>query len=248
MIETRPSRSYVARAIFMVVLCLGFCVWGAYDLWVAIPRRAQVAQNYGDLKKRLDELDGSRQAGALKGQQPTQAEIDEYTRINNELNAIAPGGKMPSPPSKFDHVVQWIYIACGPFAIMPALSLLRLRRQRYQLDEAGTLSFHGDPALGDGAWKATDIADIDMHRWMAKSIAWVVPMSGERLKLDAYQHTNLDQIVGSIASRLHPEAWQPDARPVKKAEDSSGAAAAEANSSEKIAGGEAVSAGTDANP
>jgi|SoiMethySBSTD1v2_1073268.scaffolds.fasta_scaffold01288_24 hypothetical protein len=241
MIETRPSRSYVARAIFIFVLCAGFCVWGAYDLWVAIPRRAQVAQHYGELKKRMDELDASRQSGA-----PTQAEIDEYTRINDELNAIAPGGKTPSPPSKFDHVVQWIYIACGPFAVMPALSLLRLRRQRYRLDEAGTLHFQGDPILGEGAWKTTEIADIDMHRWMAKSIAWIVPMSGARLKLDAYLHSGLDRIVGSIASRLHPEAWQPDARPVKKSDDSMGAVAAD--SSEKIEGGEAVSAGSDANP
>ena len=246
MIATKPSRSYVARAIFIVVLCAGFSVWGAYDLWVAIPARTQVAQRYGELKKRMDELDASRQSSAVRGEQPTQAEIDEYTRINDELNAIAPGGQMPSPPSKFDHVVQWIYIACGPFAIVPALSLLRLRRQRYQLDEAGTLHFQGDPALGDGAWKTTEIADIDMHRWMAKSIAWVVPMSGERLKLDAYQHTNLDQIIGSIASRLHPEAWQPDARPVKKTADAAEAVAA--NSSEKSPDQAALSAGTDANP
>jgi hypothetical protein len=246
MIETRPSRSYVARAIFLVVLCLGFSIWGAYDLWVAIPHRTQVSQRYGELKKRMDELAASRQSRATRGEQPTPAEIDEYTRINDELNAIAPGGKMPSPPSKFDRVVQWIYIACGPFAIMPLLSLLRLRRQRYQLDEAGTLHFQGDPALGDGAWKATEIADIDMHRWMAKSIAWVVPMSGERLKLDAYQHTSLDQIIGAIASRLHPDAWQPDARPVKKAAE--GADSAGPNSSEKTPDPAAIPAGTDANP
>src|SRR5688572_6913750 len=78
MIETRPSRSYVARAIFIVVLCLGFSIWGAYDLWVAIPRRAQMAQRYGDLKKQMEELDASRQARAASGQ-PTQAEIAEYT-------------------------------------------------------------------------------------------------------------------------------------------------------------------------
>lgn len=215
MIATKPSPSYVARAIFMIVLCVGFCIWGAYDLWVAIPRRAHLAQRFTELKQKLDQLDAARQDSAATGQQPTQAQIDEYTRVSGELAEIAPGGKVPAPPSKFDKNVQWIYIACGPFALMPALSLLRLRRQRYRLEENGTLHFEGDRELGSGDWQASDIADIDMHRWMAKSVAWVVHLDGRRLKLDAYLHSDLHLIIGSIAARLHPDAWQPDARPVK---------------------------------
>jgi len=93
-------------------------------------------------------------------------------------------------------------------------------RQRYRLDDEGALHFTGDKQQGAGVWAANEIADIDMSRWMRKSIAWVVrndaPSSaGNRLKLDAYQHRNLEKVVGALASRFHPEQWDDEARPVK---------------------------------
>lgn len=217
-IVTKPSTSYFARTLMMAVLLAGFGVWGAYDLWVKIPHREQIALRYDQLTQRLAELEESRKNRAAGGGQPTQAEVAEYTAANNELKTLTPGGKAPAQPSKFDRLVQWIYIACLPFAIGPMMSLLRLRRQRYELDDSGTLHFAGDATLGSGAWRREEIADIDMHRWMAKSIAWVVHSGGGRLKLDAYLHTNLELIIGAIASRLHPDKWQPDARPVKPGE------------------------------
>ena len=51
--------------------------------------------------------------------------------------------------------------------------------------------------------------------WMAKSIAWLVHSDGTRVKLDDYKHKNLYLIVGAIASRLHPDQWTPEAKPVK---------------------------------
>jgi hypothetical protein len=232
-ITTTPSVSFVARTIFMAVLLAGFGVWGAYDLWVKIPYREQVAQRFDELTGRMAELEDSLQKRAAAGGAPTQAEAAEYAAAKIELNALSPGGKAPARPSKFDRPVQWIYIACLPFAIQPLLTLLRLRRQRYQLDENGSLHFAGDSALGSGIWPVSEIADIDMHRWMAKSIAWVVQTSGTRLKLDAYLHKNLDLIIGAIASRLHPEQWQPDAKPVKAAEAASAGTSENAGSEDE---------------
>ena len=60
-----------------------------------------------------------------------------------------------------------------------------------------------------------------MSRWMAKSIAWVVGPGGKRLKLDAYLFKHLDRIIGAIASRLHPDKWDGDARSIKGADGKS---------------------------
>jgi hypothetical protein len=131
--------------------------------------------------------------------------------VNTELGKIG----TPSPPSAFDRATQWVFIASLPFAPYYFWALMVARRHRYRLDEAESLHFEGDSKLGSGVWPKDEIADIDMNRWMAKSIAWAVHTDGRRLKLDAYLHKNLEFIIGRIAARLHPNDWDLDARPRK---------------------------------
>ncbi len=227
MISTSPSPSFVGRSVLMAVLCIGFSIWGAYDLWVTIPNRTAKADQYEQLATQMTTLESSIRTQTAGGRQAAPELVQEYQRVEGELTAIAPGGKVPSRPSKFDHVVQWIYISCFPLGIMPIISLIKLSKQRYRLEDDGSVHFAGDATLGSGHWPQADIADIDMHRWMAKSIPWLVHRDGQRLKFDAYHHKNLELIVGTIAHRLHPEAWQADARPVK-AEETPPAAEADA--------------------
>jgi len=132
--------------------------------------------------------------------------------IDSELGTIG----VPTPPSAFDRMTQWFFIASLPCTPWVLWLFVKARRQKYRLDEDGTLHYFGDPEFGDGAWTRDEIADIDMHRWMAKSIAWAVHQDGRRLKLDAYLHKDLHLIIGAIASRMHPEEWDAEAKPVKK--------------------------------
>ena len=233
-IKTSPSPSFLARTAFMAVLLIGFGVWGGYDLWVKIPHREMIADRYDALTKRLGELDTARQQREKTGQLPTQSEIDEYNHANDELKVLSPGGKTPVRPSKFDRVVQWIYILCLPFAVPSILTLLRIRKQHYELDESGSLHFTGDPEHGSGVWSANDIADIDMSRWMAKSIAWAVKSDGTRLKLDAYVHKNLEQVIGGIACKKHPDQWDAEAKRVKTGEEATSGDDVEADKMERV--------------
>lgn len=114
-------------------------------------------------------------------------------------------------PAKYDRIMQWLFIACLPMAPYFLWTVLRTRRRVYRLDDDGTLH------MPEGTWAARDVADIDMSRWMAKSIAWVVHRDGTRVKLDDYKHRNLHLIVGAVASRLHPADWTPEARPLQGA-------------------------------
>jgi hypothetical protein len=80
------------------------------------------------------------------------------------------------------------------------------------------------PLFGDGAWTREEMADIDMDRWMAKSIAWLVHTDNRRLKLDAYLHKDLHLIIGAIASRLYPDQWDDQAKPIKADQPAASAA------------------------
>tara|TARA_B100001059_G_scaffold81121_3_gene79120 strand:+ start:20300 stop:21139 length:840 start_codon:yes stop_codon:yes gene_type:complete len=111
-------------------------------------------------------------------------------------------------PGWYDRDVQWLFIASLPFAPYYFWSFVSTRGRRYQLDPDGTLH------LPEGTWKSDEIADIDMHRWMVKSVCWVVKSDSTRIKLDAHIYKNLDKIIGVVAHRLKADEWSLDARPV----------------------------------
>ncbi len=136
-----------------------------------------------------------------------------FEAANQAIDAI---GEITAP-SQLDRATQWAFILCLPCAPWMLWSLLVTRRQVYRLDDDGTL------AAPQGTWPAQEIADIDMSRWMAKSIAWVVHRDGARIKLDDYRFRDLHLIVGAIAARLHPDLWTAEAKPLGK--DSGGTAA-----------------------
>ena len=115
----------------------------------------------------------------------------------------------PIPPGKFDPLIQWIYILCLPCVPYFILEIARARGKIYRLDEDMTLHFP------DGTWNADDIVDIDMSRWMAKSIAWVIHIDGAKVKLDDYLYTNTHLIVGAIAHGKYPEQWDIEAKQIK---------------------------------
>jgi hypothetical protein len=154
---------------------------------------------------------------------------------DQEIAALAPGGVVPVKPRAWDRPIQWAFISCLPFAPWFLIMFLKAKRQRYTLDDEGTLHFSGDPEHKSGEWKQEEIADIDMNRWMAKSIAWAVHADGRRLKLDAYLHKDLHLIVGAIAHRFYPQQWEPDARMVKHEDEAEAEAVAAAEGSETVA-------------
>ncbi len=129
-----------------------------------------------------------------------------FEAANRAIDAI---GEITAP-SQLDRATQWAFILCLPCAPWMLWMLFATRRQVYRLDDDGTLT------APEGTWPAQDIADIDMGRWMAKSIAWVVHRDGARIKLDDYRFRDLHLVVGAIAARLHPDLWSAEAKPLGK--------------------------------
>ncbi|MHC5022614.1 MAG: hypothetical protein ACYTGG_01710 [Planctomycetota bacterium] len=125
-----------------------------------------------------------------------------------------------SAPAAYDRAVQWLFILCLPLAPYYLMQFLRIHGRRYRLDDDGTLH------MPEGTWKPEEIAEIDMGRWMEKSVAEVVHQDGRRARLDDYLHRDLHLIVGRIAHRFDPDRWNEDATKVKK--DDAGPVAGEA--------------------
>lgn len=144
------------------------------------------------------------------GQTLTGVPLKAYEFSTAQINEIAPDGSVPVQPSTFDHVMQLAYVSlllCVPYFLWIYFATAR---QVYRLDDDGTLH---SPL---GTWPREDIASIDMDKWMAKSMAWVVHKDGTRLQLDDYKFRNMHLIVGALAHRFDPEEWTPEAKLARK--------------------------------
>lgn len=120
-------------------------------------------------------------------------------------------------PHKYDRIMKGlVFLPCLPFFPYFLWIYYRTKRQVYELDDNGTLHSQA------GDWPADSIADIDMSKWMSKSIAHVVHTDGTRLKLDDFKHRDLHLIIGAIASRLYPQDWDDQAKKVKSSDDEPG--------------------------
>lgn len=134
----------------------------------------------------------------------------ELTRLVNErINSEMRGLEEVTAPGKFDSAIQWLFIICLPFTVYFLWQWLSIRTNKYVLEDDGSLQ------TPEGHFSAEEVVDIDMSRWMAKSVATVVLANEQLIKLDAYIHTNLDKIVGILAHKFHPDKWKEDAKPVK---------------------------------
>lgn len=209
-ITTRIAPLYGGQKIFAALLCAVFGVWGAYDYFIKIPNQEKIVAEYAEITERLRKLDGK----TVTGEELRRVQAD-----TQRLQEISPNNAPPVAPSKFDRVTQWFFMASFPFAPLFFWMFIKAKRQSYTLDDDGALHFTGDPQLKSGMWDHAQITDIDMERWMAKSIAYAVHSDGTRLKLDAYLHKDLHLIVGALASRFYPEKWDPQAKMIKPAEE-----------------------------
>lgn len=196
--------------ILYAVICGGLALWGAYDYWVTIPRREQEFAEYEAAKKRHEEL-----AAAAAKAPLADAERAEYVKLDADFQKRASENRpVPTLPPAYDRQVQlWMYIVgCGVMGVPFFLwQWLAVAGKKYRLDDSGTLH-----APGERPVPADAIADIDMSKWMSKSVATVKTADGRSILLDDYKFRGIDLIVGSIASRLYPEDWTPDGRDLKR--------------------------------
>ena len=209
-ISTRLQPRYRFWMALYTFMCLAFGLWGAYDYWVKYPALEASARDYTRLKNRQDEL-----AAAAKSRTLSDDETKEYEAAKGRLTAEF--AEPPTPPSGFDKPFQlWGYvIGCGVVGFpWCAWMLVAASRKRWTLHEDGSLD------TPEGTIPAERVADIDMDRWMSKSIAVVKDADGREYPLDDYKWKNTDKIVVELCRRFHPGQWTDEARPVDEGKDS----------------------------
>ncbi len=211
-IETTVAKHYSIRLIIVGVLSVVFAIWGAYDLWVKIPSKERTVKRFDEVTAQLDSFN----AAVGQGQTLSPADAETYDALTQEMSELTPGGETPDPPAKYDRLVSWLFILSIFGAPYCFWMIHAARKQGYRLDDDGTLT---TPA---GSWSAQDIADIDMSRWMAKSVAQVVHRDGARVKLDDYVQRNTHLIVGKLASERYPDQWDEQAKLIKPASEPEG--------------------------
>jgi hypothetical protein len=243
-IQTSVKRSFILWNVLYIVLCGGLGAWGAYDYWVTIPDQERAVVEYEELTARRGNLeirgvlwtlikkksDGTitesedeslatmrtefEKAGVQQPPPPlSEAEVAEYEAIKVTLKDDFEN-TAPEPPASYDGWVNfWIYFVGTGILGTPwfVWKLLSRRGQAWRLEDDGSFS------TPDGVFAAEEIDDIDMSIWMKKSIAKVIIKDrAERITLDDYEYADVYRIVGALASRLHPDEWTEEAKPIKE--------------------------------
>lgn len=232
--------------VIYTVLCGGLALWGAWDYFVTIPEAEANHARFVEAKTTMETL-----AAASETRTLTSDETEAFLAAEATTQEFA---EPPVPPAAYDRAVQlWLYmVGCGilgtPFFVWNLIVLPRTAA-KWRLDEDGSLT------TPQGRLAADEIAEVDMNRWMAKSIATVVATDGRRIALDDYKFRNMDRIIGALAQRFEPDKWTLEAKQIPQPEvvadapredDSEGEetfTAAETPSSEASADGDGAAGG-----
>ncbi|MBL9140357.1 MAG: hypothetical protein JNK53_00700, partial [Phycisphaerae bacterium] len=219
------------RQTWMNLLYAGICgvlaLWGAYDYWVSIPRREEAVALYQSASAIFSELQDKASAhDAAPSVAPALTPAETAALVKAQADLATFNNEKPQPPASYDRAVQlWIYmIGCGVISTPWFLWMwIAARRQHYCLDDDGALHWP------KGVVPQEEITDIDMSRWMSKSIATVKATGGRSIKLDDYKFKNMHLIVGALATRFYPDDWTLEARDRRKMEAEAAEAAAAAS-------------------
>ncbi|MFN5495798.1 MAG: hypothetical protein ACK5C3_04365 [bacterium] len=216
-IETRIRPSMTAKNLIAAVVCLGFGVWGWYDYAVKIPQERADFAAFTEAEKINSEIEAASRTRTL-----TDEEREKAKEARATLDRFKEA--KPSEPASYDDDIQlWVYIVgcgvlSGPYFLY---AQWKLTRRRFRLDDDGTLH------APEGTFAADQLADLDMSRWMEKSIATAVTTNGTRIDMDDFLYTGVEDMVATLAARFHPGQWTSDARPIgdPKSRDTKKAAA-----------------------
>lgn len=203
------------------VICAVLGAWGAYDYWVTIPRKEAEVAAYEVAATTAEEMEAKARAAAAAPGAAQTLSVDDV-KTYEAAKAVVDKGK-PVAPAAYDRPVQmWLYIiGCGVLGVPWFLwEWLSAASKKYRLNADGSFEFNARTIPME------DIADIDMSKWMSKSVATVVAKDGTRITLDDYKFKNSNLIIGGIAARIYPNDWDTDGRDLNKIRAQEEAAAA----------------------
>ncbi|MEM7229667.1 MAG: hypothetical protein AAF432_12720 [Planctomycetota bacterium] len=204
-VTTHLAKSYTIRMLAIAILGVVFGFWGLYDALVRIPEQTRVAETFLDAREDIEAYEAAQRSGRA-----TPDQRDAARAAEERIKEVAPDGEIPEPPGTFDKVTQWVFVSCIPFGIWYGIAWIRARKNVWTLDDDGALHLPGGTT-----WAKDEIKDIDMSKWMSKSVATVIKTDGQEAKLDDYVYKNSHLIVGALAHERYPEQWHEDARKVK---------------------------------
>ncbi|NBX35970.1 MAG: hypothetical protein EBR10_01930 [Planctomycetes bacterium] len=207
--ELRTKR--LVWLVVYIVVCFALGVWGAYDYWIRIPHDEQRFRDYETVKGSFDSLQ-------KKADEGRTLNADERKQYEESKKRVAEYQPPPSPVPAWDRPLQlYVYvIGCGvistPWLIW---SLQRARRKRVELSD---LSDTGVLRGGETTIEVRQVTEVDMSRWMSKSIAVVRGPAGASIEIDDYLLQDGEKVVGFFANRFHPSEWTTEARRVVASE------------------------------
>jgi len=215
-IETRIARRYWVRKALLAFMFFAFGCLALYDGFVKYPKEVVL---YNE-NLEYEQLKQQRASSSL-----TQAEATRFAELDTKFSDPTMG-KIPKRSQKDIVLQHGLAVLCFPAALALVITWLISARRKFIIQEDGTL------IAPEGTFPPSAMTDIDMTRWMDKSIARLEinggpDKGGAAVKLDAWIYDGMDETIENLARRFHPEQYA-DKPPV--------AAAAASNDEPRLAG------------
>ena len=62
-VTTSIARHYAIKHVVLIVVSIAFSFWGAYDLWIKLPREQQVADRFAELMTLKEQIEKDLESG-----------------------------------------------------------------------------------------------------------------------------------------------------------------------------------------
>src|SRR5262245_63078094 len=105
-ITTSIAPIHAWRMLGMALLCAVFGAWGAYDYWQKIPRQEENFARFEAAKATQARIEDQR-ATLRPGQSLSPEDDRAFRDADDTIRELAPAGKPPIKPSKFNRMTQW---------------------------------------------------------------------------------------------------------------------------------------------
>lgn len=196
LIETKVAKRYWVRKALLTLMFFGFGCLALYDGIVKYPKEIDAWSEYS----RYNSLKERKNTSAL-----SRAEAQEFALLDTKFSD--PSVRQPRERHERDIRIQYTLAAiCFPASAVFVLTWLLSARRKYIIREDGTL------VAPEGVFPADSLTDVDMTKWMDKSIAVVEirggpAKGGTAVKLDAWIYDGLDEVIEKLARRFHPDEF-----------------------------------------
>ena len=88
-VTTSIARHYAIKHVVLIVVSIVFALWGAYDLWIKLPREQRVADRFAELMEAKEQIEKDLESGSgVVSEERLREAAEQYEPMRSSLSYI----------------------------------------------------------------------------------------------------------------------------------------------------------------